>query len=186
MSQASDGAKAPTETTDSVAVDSLVQSCLPSVQQWAHGRLPSAARGEFDTVDLVQEAALRMLKRGRRFEPRHAFAVRAYLRQIVLNLIRDKARRLMRRGESVELCEDVASDQSGPVEFAERAELRAYYEAGLRSLRPRDRRLVIAKLQEERKPKDIAREFGLSSPDAARMAVTRALRRLMRKLERVK
>ena len=49
------------------------------------------SRGDFDTKDLVQEAALRMLKRRFLFEPRHAHAVQAYMRRTVMNLVRDEA-----------------------------------------------------------------------------------------------
>ena len=167
-------------------VDLLVQRCLPSVQRWAHGKLPQAARGEFDTKDLVQEAALRMLKRSGRFEPRHTQAVHAYMRQTVLNLIRDQARRLARRGEPLELGEELPCHQTGPLELAARAELRARYLEALGALRAKERRLLIARVEGERTATEIARLFDLPSPDAARMAVGRAFNRLMRKLNRVK
>jgi RNA polymerase sigma-70 factor, ECF subfamily len=186
MRQALDGGHSSLDSSETRPVDVLVQNCLPSVQRWAHGKLPRAARGEFDTKDLVQEAALRMLRRGGRFEPRHTQAVHAYMRQTVLNLIRDQARRLARRGEPVELGEEVPCDSTGPLELAIREELRAHYEEAMRSLRAKERRLVIARIEEERKAKDIARLFGLPSPDAARMAVGRALNRLMRRLNHVK
>ena len=186
MRQAFDPAHSSDDSSDTKAVDVLVQRCLPSVQRWAHGRLPRGARGEFDTKDLVQEAALRMLKRGGRFEPRHTQAVHAYMRQTVLNLIRDQARRLARRGEPVELAEEVACDRIGPLELAVRQELRAHYAEAMRSLRTKERLLLIARVEQERKAKDIARLFGLPSPDAARMAVGRAFNRLMSKLNHLK
>ena len=96
--------------TDTDSVDTLLQHSLPAVQRWAHGRLPQAARGQFDTRDLVQEAALRMLKRGDNFVPQHTGAVEAYLRLTVLNVIRDEARRLARRPESVELTTNPRAD----------------------------------------------------------------------------
>ena len=67
-----------TPETDSLSLDALVQRGLPSVQRWAHGRLPRAARAQFDTRDLVQEAALRMLRRRGSFAPRHPGAVEEY------------------------------------------------------------------------------------------------------------
>jgi RNA polymerase sigma-70 factor (ECF subfamily) len=186
MRQAIDGADSFDGSSDTKAVDVLVQRCLPAVQRWAHGKLPRAARGEFDTKDLVQEAAFRMLKRGGRFAPRHSQAVHAYMRQTVLNLIRDQARRFARRGEPVELAEEVACDRTGPLELAVRQELRAHYEDAMRSLRTKERELLIARVEHEHKAKDIARLFGLPSPDAARMAVGRAFHRLMGKLNHVR
>ena len=168
-----------------LSVEALVVHCLPSVQRWARGRFPRAARRQVDTQDLVQEAALRLLRRGRRFEPRHAFAVQAYMRQTVLNLARDQARRLAHRSEPVELREEVPCQEAGPLEFAISQERRAHYEEALRSLTPRDRGLLIARVEEGRKAEEIAFAFGLPSPDAARMAVSRAFKRLMLKLSRV-
>lgn len=169
---------------DLPSVETLLLNCLPSVQQWARRRLPRAARGNFEPQDLVQEAALRMLKR-RQFEPRHAQAVQAYMRQTMLNLIRDDARRLACRPASVELGETLACREADPLEFAVSQERRARYEDALRSLKPRDRQLLVARVEQELEVKDIARVFGLRSTEAARMAVSRALTRLKHKLNRV-
>jgi RNA polymerase sigma-70 factor (ECF subfamily) len=156
------------------------------VQRWARGKLPRGSRGDFDATDLVQEAALRMLKRRALFEPRHPHAVQAYMRRTVLNLVRDEARRLSRRPEWVDLGDDLPGDQTGPLEITMRHELRARYEEALRTMRPKDQRLIVASLEEERHTSEIARIFGLPSPAAARMAVARAMRRLMRKLNCLK
>jgi RNA polymerase sigma factor (sigma-70 family) len=167
------------------SVAALVQHCLPSVERWARGRLPRSARREFDTRDLVQEAALRLLQRGRRFEPRHAYAVQAYMQQTVLNLARDQGRRIA-RSEQVELREDFPCQEAGPLERAISQERRARYEEALRSLTPKDRLLVSARVDGDLKAADIADVCGLPSADAARMAVARAFKRLIHKLSRLK
>ena len=82
---------------DRGAVQALLQRCLPEVRRWAHGRLPAHARDALDTGDLVQEAALRLLKRVDDFEPRHVGAMQAYLKQSIINRIRDEIRRVGRR-----------------------------------------------------------------------------------------
>src|SRR5215510_10192495 len=82
---------------DHSAVDAILQRCLPPLTRWAHGRLPAAARGALDTGDLVQEAAINAIKRLDSFEPRHVGAMQAYLRQAVINRIRDEMRKLGRR-----------------------------------------------------------------------------------------
>jgi DNA-directed RNA polymerase specialized sigma24 family protein len=56
----------------------------------------------------------------------------------------------------------------------------------LRELRPKDRGLIVASVEDEQPVAEIARVFGLPSAAAARMAVTRAIHRLMRKLNRLK
>ena len=81
---------------DRGALEALLQRCLPSLKRWAHGRLPSAARGSLDTGDIVQEAALNALRRLDTFEPRNVGSMQAYLRQSVINRIRDEVRRIGR------------------------------------------------------------------------------------------
>ena len=62
------------------------------LKRWAHGRLPAAAVA-IDTADLVQDAAINVIARLDTFEPRHVGAMQAYLRQSVINRIRDEMRR---------------------------------------------------------------------------------------------
>src|SRR5262245_29002524 len=69
---------------DRLAVEALLERCLPPLKRWAHGRLPASARGRLDTGDLVQEAALHVVARIDRFEPRHVGAMQAYLRLSVI------------------------------------------------------------------------------------------------------
>lgn len=166
------------------SVETLIQACLPAVRRWAHGRVPRGARGQFDTTDLVQEAALRMLQRRGLFAPRHPGAVEKYLRLTVLNMVRDQARRIASRPEIVGLEAEPPCPRTGPLLHTMREELRARYERQLAELRPKDRRLVAARLQQGLSVDDIMRRFGFRSPDAARMAVGRAVNRLMHKLSR--
>src|SRR5215204_5927814 len=95
---------------DRLAVEALLQRCLPGLRRWAHGRLPPAARASLDTQDLVQETVLHVLRRLDHFEPRHVGAMQAYLRQSVINRIRDEVRRIGRQPAPVELPEDLSSD----------------------------------------------------------------------------
>ena len=75
-----------------MALEALLERCLPPLKRWAHGRLPARARGGLDTGDLVQEAAMHVLARLDKFEPRHVGAMQAYLRMSVINRIRDEIR----------------------------------------------------------------------------------------------
>ena len=67
-------------------------------------------RGCLDTGDLVQETVLHVLRRLDTFEPRHVGAMQAYLRQSVINRIRDEVRRIGRHPAPAELPEDLASE----------------------------------------------------------------------------
>jgi len=163
---------------DRAAVEALLQRCLPPLKRWAHGKLPPAARGSMDTGDLVQEAALHAIGRLDAFEPRHVGAMQAYLRQSVINRIRDEVRKLVRHPANVELAEEHPSDRTSPLEAAIEAESYERYRHALDQLKSRDREMVVARVEVQWSLGEIAHRFGMPSVDAARMAVTRALKRL--------
>lgn len=162
---------------DGHAVEAILQRCLPKLRRWAHGRLPTAVRSYMDTGDLVQETALHVLRRLDHFEVRHVGAMQAYLRQSVVNAIRDAVRRIGRRPEAVELPEDLRSGEASPLETAIRAETYQRYRDALAKLRPRDREFIISRIDLQWTSAEIAEHFGLSA-ETARRVVTRALRRL--------
>lgn len=164
---------------DRQAVEALLQRSVPQLKRWAHGKLPAAARNTLDTGDLVQETVLHVLRRLDTFQPRHVGAMQAYLRQSVLNRIRDEVRRIGRHPASCELPDDMASEEPSPHEQAVKAEAVSRYCDALATLSPRDRQLVVARIEAQWSYDEIARHFGMPSPDAARMAVSRALHRLL-------
>ena len=166
------------KTGDLEATNALLERCLPPLKRWAHGRLPTAARGSLDTDDIVQNVALHMLKRLDRFEPRHVGAMQGYLRQAVINGIRDEVRRIGRQPPPIELPEHAPSDRASALEAAIEAETYERYREALTNLRPKDRELIVARIEMQWSFAEIAHRFDLPSIDAARMAVSRALRRL--------
>lgn len=163
---------------DDTAVEALLQRCLPPLRRWAHGRLPSSARGYLDTNDLVQDAAMNFVRRLDRFVPQHVGAMQAYLRQSVINRIRDEVRRIGRQAPPLELPDDQPSDRSSPLEVAIRAEAYERYREALLALSGRDRSLIVARIEMQWSLAEVQHRFGLRSVDAARMAVNRALQRL--------
>ena len=169
---------------DRVAVEALLQRSMPSLKRWAHGRLPGYARGELDTGDLVQEAALHMLKRLDTFQPQHVGAMQAYLRLSVINRIRDQIRKTSRQPAPEELPEEITSDRTSPLEMAIRTEAYERYRAALAELEPKDRELVVARIEAQWSAAEIAEHFGMRTIDAARMAVLRAVRRLTQVMNR--
>lgn len=169
-------------TGDRRATEALLERSLPPLRRWAHGRLPPAARGKLDTNDLVQEAAMNLLRRLEHFEPRHVGAMQGYLRQSVINRIRDEVRRIGRQAPPVELPEDHPSDRTSPLEFAIRTEAYDRYKAALIGLPPKDRELVVARVEVQWTVAEIADRFGIRTVDAARMAISRALKRLTNNL----
>lgn len=168
---------------DRRAVEALLQRSLPQLRRWAHGKLPAAARGSLDTGDLVQETVLHVLRRLDHFQPRHVGAMQAYLRQSVLNRIRDEVRRIGRHPTPSDLPDDMPSELPSPLEEAIKAEAVEHYHLGLNELTPRDREFVVARIEAQWSYEEIKNHFGMPTPDAARMAVTRALNRLMDRLK---
>jgi RNA polymerase sigma factor (sigma-70 family) len=160
------------------AGEQLLEQSLPSLRRWAHGRLPYGARAHMDTCDLVQETALHMIAQLDAFTPEHPGAMRAYLRVAALNRIRDEARRIGRRPAPVELPEHLPCPRATPLEEAMEAETFRRYHEALSQLAPRDRDLVVARVERQWKAAEIAESFGFPTVDAARMAVKRALHRL--------
>jgi RNA polymerase sigma factor (sigma-70 family) len=168
---------------DRMAVEALLQRSIPSLKRFAHGRLPAAARGSLDTGDLVQETVLHVLRRLDTFEPRHVGAMQAYLRQSVINRIRDEVRRIGRHPAPAELPQDLAADLPSPLEEAVRSEAYERYRTILATLPPRDRQMIVARIEAQWNLAEIAERFNMRTVDGARMAVTRALRRLMDRLK---
>jgi RNA polymerase sigma-70 factor, ECF subfamily len=168
---------------DRDALERLISRCLPPLRRWARGRLPSAARGALDTQDLVQDTILNSLRRLDHFESRHEGALQAYLRQAVLNRIRDEARRFGRRPAAAELTDSYQSNSASPLDIAIGREGVARYEAALQRLRPADREAIIGRLELQHDYQELATILGKPNANAARVAVTRALARLMEQFD---
>src|ERR1043165_6178359 len=164
------------------ALEALLERCIPQLRRWTHGRLPAHARGTLDTGDLVQEAAMHVLARLDKFEPRHVGAMQAYLRMSVVNRIRDEIRRVGRRPQTVEMTTEPISDATSPIEAAIRVQAYERYRSALEKLRPRDREVIVARIELQWTIPEIAQRFGMASADAARVAVSRSLKRLTAQL----
>ena len=152
----------------------------PWLREWARGRLPGWVRGSIDTSDLVQDALHRTFERLERFEPKHVNALRGYLRRAVENQIRDELRRAVRRRaaiapeEVVRLSDDAAPQHRHLVDD----ETWGRYLDGLKRLTPRERRLIVGYAELEYSYRQLAEIEDMPSPDAARMALRRAIIRL--------
>jgi RNA polymerase sigma factor (sigma-70 family) len=104
--------------------------------------------------------------------------MQAYLRQSVINRIRDEVRRITRHPAAVELPEEHPADVTSPLEAVILTESYERYRQALGLLKPRDREMVVARVEVQWSLAEIAQRFGIRTADAARMAVSRALRRL--------
>ena len=82
------------------------------------------------------------------------------------------------RRTSSPLDEEHPGDNTSPLEFAIQAESYERYRRALGELKPRERGMIVARVEVQWSLAEIAQRFGLVSVDAARMAVSRALKRL--------
>ena len=177
LSRAQDG--------DEAAAELLCGRILPRLCRWASGRLPVQARGTLETGDLVQSSLLKTLGRLASFEPQHRDALVAYLHTAVLNLIRDELRRTRARPEQLELADQQPARGPSPLDDAVGQEVRGRYLAALERLGPRDRSLLLMRIEMDLDYPEIAAALHSPSADATRMAIRRAVRRLAEEMGHV-
>lgn len=162
---------------DAGALDRIMERYLPRLQRWARGRLPNYARGLADTADLVQETLVRTIQGLGRIDLRGG-GFEAYVRQAVLNGIKDQIRRAAIRQGPNEVPPDLEHPAPSPLENAIGAQLLERYERGLATLDPEDQRLLHLRIELEFDYGEIAALTDKPSRDAARMAFRRAVARL--------
>ena len=170
---------------DREALERLFARHLPPLQRWARGRLPKWARQLTDTDDLVQDALVQTFKRIDEFEPRRVGALQAYLRQAVLNRVRDEVRRKGRNPVTeadLELLE--LESAASPLEEAIGREGVERYERALARLKPAERDIIIAKVEMGYSYAELAEVFDKPSTEAARKAAQRAIVRLAEEMRR--
>lgn len=163
---------------DREAVDILFARHLPLLRRWATGRLPHWARDLTDTGDLVQATALDAFRGLQKFEVRGDGALQAYLRQALMNRLRNELRRLSRKPAPAVLDSGVVDDNQSPLEAAINREQLDKYSAALEELPSEDREAIIGRLEFGLSYAELAELLNKPTPDAARKTVTRALVKL--------
>ena len=170
------------QSGDQAALETLVARYRPRLARWASGRLPRWARDIADTQDLVQDTLFQTFKRIGSFEPRGDGALQAYLRQAILNRIREELRRAKRKPEKVALDSQVENKDWSPLEEAIGGEALERYERALAALGSEDRAVIVARVELGYTNPEIAALLNKPSANAARMALERALVRLAKEM----
>jgi RNA polymerase sigma-70 factor, ECF subfamily len=163
---------------DARAKELLLKRYITALQRFAHGRLPAGARDLFDTQDLVQVTLVRALEHVERFEPQGPGSFHAYLRQALVNQIRDQARRVARSPDRSELPADLTTPERSPLERAIGRDALERYDSALARLSQEQQEAVVLRLELGFTYEEIAEAIGSPTANAARMLVTRALARL--------
>jgi len=152
--------------------------------RWATGRLPQWARDLADTEDLVQDVLLQTFKRIGAFESRRVGGLQAYLRQAVLNRVRDELRRKGRQPDAIDLEGLEVESALSPLEQAIGREAVARYQRALQRIKPGEREAIIARLEMGYSYEELAEVLGKPTADAARKAAQRALVHLAAEMKR--
>jgi RNA polymerase sigma-70 factor, ECF subfamily len=170
---------------DQDALNELFKRNHGPLRRWARGRLPRWTRDLRDTEDLVQETLAQTLKHIDSFEHRHEGALQAYMRQALINRVRDEVRRVNRYPAvgGLEQADQHAVQSASPLEEAIGTQALERYEAALGRLRAEEREMIQARVEMQQSYQQIAAAFGKASADAARMAVSRALVRLAEEMD---
>jgi RNA polymerase sigma-70 factor, ECF subfamily len=171
---------------DAEALNGLLARYLPRLQRWASGRLPGGLRSMLDTGDLVQDAMINALRNLSALEIRSNATLLIYLHRAVRNRIIDLHRRSGRRPGREELSEDVAGQGPSPLDLAISAETVEWYERALANLTDEEQDVIFMSLELGFGPTEIAAQLGKPSPDAARMAVHRAIEHLATEMQRIR
>jgi RNA polymerase sigma factor (sigma-70 family) len=162
---------------DGEALDVLMTRYTPRLVRWATGRLPGYARSLVDTGDLVQDVLISTLERLDLIDVRGAGLFQAYVRKAILNRIRDQVRSA-RRWSGGDVPENLEDRNPSPLEAVIGSDVLDRYERALTLLREEEARLLHLRIELNFSYQEIAAILERPSPDAARMATQRALRKL--------
>ena len=163
---------------DKDSLERLIQRHLAPLRRFVSGRLPRWARDLGDTDDLVQDTLLRTFSKLDAFEVRGSGALHAYLRQAVMNRLRDELRRKGRVPVLLDVNELELAGEGSPLEETIGREAATRYVAALARLEPEEREMIIGRVEMEYSFAELADMLGKPTADAARKAARRALLRL--------
>jgi RNA polymerase sigma-70 factor (ECF subfamily) len=161
----------------------LVARYRGPLKRFAQARLAQQGQGFVDTDDVVQEVTINVFRRLHRIELRFPGALLAYLRRSVANRVADEHRRTMRQGLVASLPEELPDPQQSPLDLTMDNEKLRLYRTALTTLAADDRLAIVMRLERGASYEDIAARLGKPTPNAARVAVARAMYRLAKRME---
>ncbi len=158
-----------TESGDAVRQE-LVRSHLPLVRAMA--RRYARRREEFD--DLVQAGSVGLVKAATRFDPARGVAFATFVTPTVEGEIRrhlrdrSKGRPIVRDPLTTEAGEPADESATNPESLAT-SEYRLLLAGGMRTLDPRERRIVFLRFHADMTERQIARSVGISQAHVSRL-----------------
>ena len=178
---------------DEPALERLMAQNVEWMQRRIRRDLNPKLRRRFDSMDLVQDAAMRIIRYGPKFAPENRAQFRALLSKVLVAALRDRVdalqaeKRNMAREESAPSVSKLerafqAGSTANPAARVERREMQDWVRLGLEVMEPVERQLIVLRQYENRPFDEIAGTLGLSNADAARMRFNRALPKLAVKI----
>jgi RNA polymerase sigma factor (sigma-70 family) len=174
---------------DRQALGRLLADNLEWIRRYLRRTAPPEVRARFESLDLVQEGALQLLRRGPRFAPCNRAQFRALVAKVLLFTVRDHLDQLHAAKRNAEREQPLPTEGVSRVMARDRAptlpeaafsreERRSWVQVGMELLQEPDREVIRLRQFEELPFDEVARRLGLASEDAARMRFNRALARL--------
>jgi len=165
------------------AVRAICSRFGPQLTAWGRGRLPTHARDLLATEDIAQDVIARSLDRLGGFKSQDRGSFLAYLKTAFMNRVRNEIRNASRRPRREEVQDDLVDPAPSPIEQILGREAEERYNNALQLLSSEEQELVIGRLEFHMTYHELAIHTAKASPDAARMAVNRAIRKLATVLE---
>ena len=151
----------------------LIARIEPLLRNFAHGRVPQMLRHQQDTADMMQVTWLKVLDKLPRIQVQERGAFFAYLRQVLVNALRDALRAQARTPDIVA---DDGENALQSVVSAENISAQDWlaYEQALHKLPEEFRHAVVMRFEFGMTFVEMGLELN-QSPDSVRMRVSRAL-----------
>lgn len=169
---------------DQGAWEELFHRFQPALEAFIRARSSARSRRLLDTEDFMLEAYGRAAQHLGRFEYRGVGSFWSFLRTIALNRIIDESRRPERGGAEMRLngagAAEVEGNSERPIEGLVRKEDSEAFDRALAHVKPRNREALLMRIELSCPYALIAEECGFPSPDAARVAVHRTIKKVAR------
>lgn len=164
------------------AFELLFERQYDALRRWSRGRLPTWARGAADTADMVQDALTRVLGRVDRIDVRSKGALAAYLRRSIHNRIVDEMRYVGLRPSVAPDAAQLRDPSPSVLDAIASEQDQRRYKAALNKLTKLERDLIVGAVELGYNHEQLALATGKRTAGAARVALARAIKRLVEEM----
>ena len=153
--------------------DELFQLYHPALMRWAHGRIPTQAKGFMDTQDMVQDTMILAFKRINYIKAKRPGAFFTYLRTVFINQIKQE----LRKNKPFQLSITQFNNDE-KLAYEEDINTIIDYDSALDKVSKDEKEAIVLRLEFGFNYEEIAGITEKPSANAARMFITRALIKL--------